>query len=71
MGKPQFQFWKYFARNVLTPWGVSGQNFIKGVKCTLKHYMAENSKNVNTSPNKTSIFMIFSEKFQTNIEKLC
>ena len=37
----------------------------------LRHYMAENSKNVNTSPNKTFIFMIFPEKFQTNIEKLC
>ena len=28
----------------------------------LKRYVAENSKNVNTSPNKTSIFMIFPEK---------
>ena len=28
----------------------------------LKRYMAENSKNVNTSQNKTSIFMIFPEK---------
>ena len=37
----------------------------------LKHYMVENSKNINTSLNKTSIFMIFPENFQTNIEKLC
>ena len=29
----------------------------KGVM--LRRYMAENSKNVNTSQNKTSIFMIF------------
>ena len=28
----------------------------------LRHYMAENSKNVNNSPNKTSIFVIFPEK---------
>ena len=28
----------------------------------LRRYMAENSKNVNTSQNKTSIFMIFLEK---------
>ena len=28
----------------------------------LRHYIAENSKNVNTSQNKTSIFMIFQEK---------
>ena len=28
----------------------------------LRHYMAENSKNVNTSQNKASIFMIFLEK---------
>ena len=28
----------------------------------LRRYMAENSKNVNTSQNKTSIFMIFPEK---------
>ena len=28
----------------------------------LRHYMVENSKNVNTSLNKTSIFMIFLEK---------
>ena len=32
----------------------------KGLK--LRRYMAENSKNVNTSQNKTSIFMIFPEK---------
>ena len=24
MGKPQFGFWKYFACNVLTPWGGGG-----------------------------------------------
>ena len=29
----------------------------------LRGYMAENSKNVNTSQNITSIFMIFPEKF--------
>ena len=28
----------------------------------LRRYMAENSKNVNTSQNKTSIFMIFPKK---------
>ena len=28
----------------------------------LRRYMAENSKNVNTSQNKTSVFMIFPEK---------
>ena len=28
----------------------------------LRRYMAENSKNVNTSQNKSSIFMIFREK---------
>ena len=28
----------------------------------LRRCMAENSKNVNISPNKTSIFMIFPEK---------
>ena len=28
----------------------------------LRRYMAENSKNVNTSQNKTSIFLIFLEK---------
>ena len=28
----------------------------------LRRYMAENSKNVNTSQNKTSILMILSEK---------
>ena len=28
----------------------------------LRRYMAENSKNGNTSQNKTSIFMIFPEK---------
>ena len=28
----------------------------------LSRYMAENSKKVNTSQNKTSIFMIFPEK---------
>ena len=28
----------------------------------LRRYMAENSKNVNTSQNKTSLFMIFLEK---------
>ena len=28
----------------------------------LRRYMAENSKNVNTSQNKTSIFMIFPQK---------
>ena len=27
-----------------------------------RHYVAENSKNVNTSQNKTSIFMIFPGK---------
>ena len=32
----------------------------KGLK--LRRYMAENSKNVNTSQNKTSIFMVFPEK---------
>ena len=34
-------------------------------------YMAEKSKNVNTSQNKTSKLMIFLEKIATNIEKLC
>ena len=28
----------------------------------LRRYMAENSKNVNNSQNKTSIFMVFLEK---------
>ena len=28
----------------------------------LRRYMAENNKNVNTSQNKTSIFMTFPEK---------
>ena len=28
----------------------------------LRCYVAENSKNVNTSQNKTSIFMVFPEK---------
>ena len=28
----------------------------------LRRYMTENSKNVNTSQNKTSVFMIFPEK---------
>ena len=28
----------------------------------LRRYMAEKSKNVNTSQNKTSIFMVFQEK---------
>ena len=28
----------------------------------IRHYMAENSKNVNTSQNKNSIFKIFREK---------
>ena len=28
----------------------------------LRHHMAENSKNVNTSQNKTSVFMILPEK---------
>ena len=28
----------------------------------LRRYMAENGKNLNTSQNKTSIFMIFPEK---------
>ena len=37
----------------------------------LRRYMAENGKNVNTSQNKTSIFMIFPEKIANNIEKLC
>ena len=37
----------------------------------LRRYMAENSKNVNISQNKTSILMIFRRKLQTNIEKLC
>ena len=31
-------------------------------KLILRRYMAENSKNVNSSQNKTSIFMIFPEK---------
>ena len=35
MGKPQFRFWKYFACNVLTLYGVSGRKFVKGVTCTL------------------------------------
>ena len=30
----------------------------------LRRYMAENSKNVNTSQNKTSILMIFPEKIR-------
>ena len=48
----------------------------------LRRYMAENSKNVNTSQNKTSIFMIFPEKianqhgeavfkFQDKVCKVC
>ena len=35
----------------------------------LRRYMAENSKNVNTSQNKTSIFMIFPEKIANQHRK--
>ena len=35
----------------------------------LRRYMAENSKNVNISENKTSIFMIFPEKIANQHRK--
>ena len=35
----------------------------------LRCYMAENSKNVNTSQNKTSIFMVFPEKIANQRRK--
>ena len=36
MGKPQFRFWKFFACDLLTPQGVSGQNFVRGGIYTLR-----------------------------------
>ena len=40
MGKPQFQFRKFFACDVLTPQGVYGRNFVRGGICTLTKRVA-------------------------------